>query len=67
MKTIVRIGALIIAAVTASAHAQIEKRDVHIAVGGKVALYALPLDGIVSLAEWRLMRWQPRSGETERT
>ena len=26
-----------------SAHAQIEKRDVHIAVGGKVALYYLPL------------------------
>ena len=25
------------------AHAQIEKRDVHIAVGGKVALYYLPL------------------------
>jgi len=27
----------------ASVHAQIEKRDVHIAVGGKVALYYLPL------------------------
>src|SRR5512138_2828636 len=25
------------------AHAQLEKRDVHIAVGGKVALYYLPL------------------------
>jgi NitT/TauT family transport system permease protein len=28
--------------------------------------FALVLDGIVSLAERRLMRWQPRSGETER-
>src|SRR6185295_18348456 len=28
---------------TALVHAQIEKRDVHIAVGGKVALYYLPL------------------------
>ena len=26
-----------------AAHAQLEKRDVHIAVGGKVALYYLPL------------------------
>ena len=30
-------------AAAAVAHAQIEKRDVHIAVGGKVALYYLPL------------------------
>ena len=32
-----------LAAVTFSVHAQIEKRDVHIAVGGKTALYYLPL------------------------
>ena len=30
-------------ALAGSAHAQLEKRDVHIAVGGKVALYYLPL------------------------
>jgi NitT/TauT family transport system substrate-binding protein len=36
------IGIALLATVTL-AHAQIEKRDVHIAVGGKVALYYLPL------------------------
>ncbi len=32
-----------LAAAAVTVHAQIEKRDVHIAVGGKVALYYLPL------------------------
>src|SRR5258708_24710860 len=32
-----------LAAAAVTTHAQIEKRDVHIAVGGKVALYYLPL------------------------
>jgi NitT/TauT family transport system substrate-binding protein len=40
MKSI--IGIALLAAVSL-AHAQLEKRDVHIAVGGKVALYYLPL------------------------
>src|SRR2546430_16297341 len=35
--------AWVLLAATAQVHAQIEKRDVHIAVGGKVALYYLPL------------------------
>src|SRR2546422_6919104 len=35
--------AWVLLAVTAQVHAQIEKRDVHIAVGGKTALYYLPL------------------------
>src|SRR5436305_7594776 len=39
MRFIVVLAGLFIA----SAHAQIEKRDVHIAVGGKTALYYLPL------------------------
>src|SRR5437588_11089042 len=34
---------LLALAVAGAAQAQIEKRDVHIAVGGKVALYYLPL------------------------
>jgi NitT/TauT family transport system substrate-binding protein len=34
---------LVAAALAASAHAQIEKRDVHIAVGGKASFYYLPL------------------------
>src|SRR6266571_2681545 len=37
------IAAAIALAVCTAAQAQIEKRDVHIAVGGKVALYYLPL------------------------
>src|SRR5512143_4326625 len=40
MKKIIAAG-LLLAATTAQA--QIEKKDVHIAVGGKVALYYLPL------------------------
>ena len=40
MKTILIAAALLLAPV---AHAQIEKPDVHIAVGGKSALYYLPL------------------------
>ena len=43
MKMIIRLAALAFAALAASAQAQIEKRDVHIAVGGKSALYYLPL------------------------
>ncbi len=39
MRTIA-LAALLVAI---TAHAQIEKRDVHIAVGGKTALYYLPL------------------------
>ena len=38
-----RIIALVAALTAGAAHAQIEKRDVHIAVGGKSALYYLPL------------------------
>ncbi len=34
---------LVAAALAASAHAQIEKREVHIAVGGKASFYYLPL------------------------
>src|SRR5262249_36621158 len=37
------IGFLCLSFVFGSAQAQLEKRDVHIAVGGKVALYYLPL------------------------
>src|ERR1041385_4960906 len=40
MKSIIFIAAL---ACASAAQAQLEKRDVHIAVGGKVALYYLPL------------------------
>src|SRR5436190_1407027 len=44
MKLPVLAAAVAVAAgVTVSAHAQLEKRDVHIAVGGKTALYYLPL------------------------
>jgi len=28
--------------------------------------FALVLDGLVGLVEKRLMRWQPKAGETER-
>jgi NitT/TauT family transport system permease protein len=28
--------------------------------------FALVLDGLVALAERRLMKWQPKSGETEK-
>src|SRR3989475_8784503 len=35
--------AWVLLAAAAQVHAQIEKRDVHIAVGGKTALYYLPL------------------------
>jgi NitT/TauT family transport system substrate-binding protein len=37
------IAALALAAAVSSAQAQLEKKDVHIAVGGKTALYYLPL------------------------
>ena len=42
--------------------------DINTVVAGIVVLtaFALALDGIVSLAERRLMVWQPKSGETER-
>jgi NitT/TauT family transport system substrate-binding protein len=40
MKTVLAAAALALASV---AHAQVEKQDVHIAVGGKTALYYLPL------------------------
>lgn len=44
MKKIVRIAlAMAALAFAASSHAQIEKPDVHIAIGGKSALYYLPL------------------------
>ncbi|HYX66203.1 MAG TPA: ABC transporter substrate-binding protein [Burkholderiales bacterium] len=44
MKTLVKgLFASLVVAAAASAHAQLEKRDVHIAVGGKTALYYLPL------------------------
>src|SRR5580765_3757893 len=38
-----RLTGLVLAFAVFSAQAQLEKRDVHIAVGGKVALYYLPL------------------------
>jgi NitT/TauT family transport system permease protein len=42
--------------------------DINTVFAGILVLtaFALVLDGIVSLAERRLMVWQPRSGETER-
>ena len=42
--------------------------DINTVVAGIAVLtaFALALDGIVSLAERRLMVWQPKSGETER-
>jgi len=43
LKTIPVLFAAALAAASLGARAQIEKRDVHIAVGGKVALYYLPL------------------------
>jgi len=43
MKSAVWIAVLVLGAFGPGAHAQIEKRDVHIAVGGKSALYYLPL------------------------
>jgi NitT/TauT family transport system substrate-binding protein len=44
MKTMLtRLAALALAAFAAQAQGQIEKKDVHIAVGGKTALYYLPL------------------------
>jgi len=44
MKTIMKgLAVVVLAAAACSAAAQIEKRDVHIAVGGKTALYYLPL------------------------
>ena len=41
--TLSRLAALAFAALASQAHGQIEKKDVHIAVGGKSALYYLPL------------------------
>lgn len=44
MRTLIRaLAALLAAVVACSAQAQLEKRDVHIAVGGKSAFYYLPL------------------------
>lgn len=43
LKTLSTLIAAALAAASLGAQAQIEKRDVHIAVGGKVALYYLPL------------------------
>ena len=44
MKTLVKgLFASLVVVAAANAHAQLEKRDVHIAVGGKTALYYLPL------------------------
>jgi NitT/TauT family transport system permease protein len=42
--------------------------DINTVFAGILVLtaFALVLDGVVSLAERRLMIWQPRSGETER-
>jgi NitT/TauT family transport system permease protein len=42
--------------------------DVNTVFAGIVVLtaFALVLDGIVGTMERRLMKWQPRSGETER-
>ena len=42
--------------------------DINTVMAGVLVLtaFALVLDGIVSMAERRLMVWQPRSGETER-
>ncbi len=41
--TKIKLAALALAAFTLQAHAELEKKDVHIAVGGKTALYYLPL------------------------
>jgi NitT/TauT family transport system substrate-binding protein len=43
MKKILAAGVLALSILPGAAFAQLEKRDVHIAVGGKVALYYLPL------------------------
>src|SRR5947207_1766878 len=43
MKRLLQVTCAALAVVLATAHAQLEKREVHIAVGGKVALYYLPL------------------------
>ena len=42
--------------------------DVNTVFAGIVVLtaFALLLDGLVGLIEKRLMKWQPRSGETEK-
>ena len=42
--------------------------DVNTVFAGIVVLtaFALVLDGLVGLVEKRLMRWQPKAGETER-
>jgi NitT/TauT family transport system permease protein len=42
--------------------------DVNTVFAGIVVLtvFALVLDGIVGMLEWRLVKWQPRSGETEK-
>ena len=42
--------------------------DINTVFAGVVVLtvFALVLDGVVGVAEKRLMKWQPRSGETER-
>jgi NitT/TauT family transport system permease protein len=42
--------------------------DVNTVFAGIVVLtaFALVLDGLVGLTERRLMKWQPRSGETEK-
>src|SRR3954452_21308900 len=42
-RVLMNVAALLLAALSSAAHGQIEKRDVHIAVGGKTALYYLPL------------------------
>lgn len=52
-------AALALCAASLGAQAQLEKRVV-------LTGFALVLDWIVTLAETRLMVWQPRSGETER-
>lgn len=41
--TKIKLAALALAAFALQAHAELEKKDVHIAVGGKTALYYLPL------------------------
>src|SRR4051812_20960030 len=43
MKTLTTLLGLATAFALTTAHAQVEKRDIHIAVGGKTALYYLPL------------------------
>ncbi len=43
MKKTIRLAAFVFAAFSLQAQAQLEKTDVHIAVGGKTALYYLPL------------------------